>query len=266
MTTVARLRPTVDMDELLRRHDPVSLEELVDQAGMMTRIDRKYVLPVAALDEVLLRTDGARALTIDGRRSFGYRSDYLDTLELSSYHAAGRRRRRRWKVRGRVYLDTGTSWLEVKTRGPRGTTVKHRVHHGPVLAGLDPDGQAFVAGTLADSGIEVDPADLLPVITTRYRRSTLQLPDTGHGTSRATLDVDLRWTSPGGHEELVGDGLAIVETKGGRSPSDLDRALWRLGHRPARISKFGTGLAALHEDLPDLTWHRTLQRHLLPAA
>ncbi len=56
----------------------------------------------------------------------------------------------------------------------------------------------------------------------------------------------------------------IVETKGGSSPSALDRALWRTGTRPSRVSKYGAGLAALDDDLPDLKWHRVLTQ--LPTA
>jgi hypothetical protein len=38
--------------------------------------------------------------------------------------------------------------------------------------------------------------------------------------------------------------------------------MWSRGHRPARISKYGVGMAALHPDLPRLKWHRALNKHL----
>ena len=243
---------------------PITLEEMVDEAALMTRVDRKYLLPLPALAEVIDATTQARVLTIDGLRSFAYRSDYLDTGDLASFHAAGRRRRRRWKVRGRTYLDSGTSWLEVKTRGPRGTTVKARVQHQPVADGLTAEGERFVVDTLASIGATLDPSELAPALVTRYRRSTLYLPEEQRP-ARATVDVDLTWSSPGGGESLDLPGLAVVETKGSTAPSSLDRALWHLGHRPVRMSKYGTGLSALHDDLPALKWHRTLRRHLAAA-
>ena len=93
---------------------PVGLDELVERAGLLERIDRKYVIAQAALPSLIAATPaGTRALEIAGRRSHGYRSIYLDTEDLTSYHLAGQRRRRRWKVRGRTYLDSGGSWLEV---------------------------------------------------------------------------------------------------------------------------------------------------------
>ena len=66
---------------------------------------------------------------------------------------------------------------------------------------------------------------------------------------RATIDRDLSWVSGHGTAE-VGDVL-VVETKSGTArPGPLDRRLWGLGHRPVRISKYGTGLALLTPDLP----------------
>ena len=69
---------------------------------------------------------GSMKLDIDGARTFGYTSTYLDTPDLVAYHAAAHRRRRRFKVRSRCYDGTGLAFLEVKTRGPRGVTVKER--------------------------------------------------------------------------------------------------------------------------------------------
>ncbi|SEP89849.1 hypothetical protein [Streptomyces radiopugnans] len=53
----------------------------------------------------------------------------------------------------------------------------------------------------------------------------------------------------------------MVETKTGSTPSAADRLLWRAGHRPSRISKYATGLAALRPDLPAVPWRRTLRRN-----
>ncbi len=109
-------------------------------------------------------------------------------------------------------------------------------------------------------------ASLRPVLATAYVRRTLVLPE---ATARVTVDTDLAWTSLGGSRwdhrprDLDRPSLAIVETKSGATPSAADRLLWSTGHRPARISKYGAGLAALVPGLPDLAWHRALQRHLL---
>ncbi|GIJ00047.1 VTC domain-containing protein [Sediminihabitans luteus] len=249
---------------------PITIDELVTQAALLTRVDRKYVVPVAALDVLLGQLarsdadDAPRALDIGGERSFGYASVYFDTVDRDSYHRSAHRRRRRFKVRTRTYVDTAECWLEVKTRGPRGTTVKQRAPHAAAPDALPDDGRAFVAATLAGAGVPgVDVAGLVPVLETRYHRSTVLLPATS---SRVTIDTGLTFVDRAADDvPAVGTtGMAVVETKTGSTPSAFDRALWAAGHRPVRISKFGSGLAVLHPELPAAPWRRVIDRHLLP--
>ncbi|PZU41322.1 MAG: molecular chaperone [Arsenicicoccus sp.] len=236
---------------------PISLTDLVAESALLTRVDRKYLLTTAQVDAAL--TDlpaGTRVLEIEGLRRFDYASTYFDTDDRQSYRLAATARRRRWKVRTRSYLDTGTCWLEVKTRGPRGTTVKARQPHPVGMpSALTADAAGFVERTLRDQGVPLprDGWDAAPALDTAYRRSTLALADG----ARATIDTRLRWTSPDG-TELAPEGVAVVETKGGSTPTSLDRALWAAGHRPVRISKFATGLALLDPTLPAHRWHRLL--------
>lgn len=244
----------------------VTLDELLVRAELQTRIDRKYVLDASLLAPVLAKVDDLRVLDIDQRRTFGYLSVYFDTPQLEAFYGGGQGRRRRFKVRTRVYLESDDAMLEVKTRGPRGTTVKTRLPYDLADADrLTPAGRTFVAATLrAHQVTDVRVGELTPSLQTTYRRSTLLLGSFGtHGSaSRATIDTDLAWRRPGPAGARVHGGpMVIVETKGGATPSALDRALWRHGIRPSTISKYGTGLAALDDALPDLKWHRTLTRH-----
>ncbi len=61
--------------------------------------------------------------------------------------------------------------------------------------------------------------------------------------ARVTIDTGVEARTPDGPLVLLA-GMAIVETTSAGPPSDADRALWSLGHRPTRVSKFGTSLAA----------------------
>jgi len=243
--------------------DPIGLAELVERAGLQTRIDRKYLVPHDAAEQLVAGLAGtARVLEMSGRRDFGYASLYLDTPELTSYHLAAHGRRRRFKVRRRTYRDSGQSFLEVKTRGGRGSTVKERTPADDGRAPLlDAAGRCFVDEVLGRAGIGPVAGALRPVLGTSYQRTTLHLAasDTAPD-SRVTVDTDLVWSLPGG-PQLELPGVAIVETKSSSTPSAADRRLWRHGHRPARVSKYGTGLAALHEHLPANKWHPVLRRH-----
>ena len=271
------------------------LTELNSAAGLLTRVDRKYLVPLErAQDLVNGLTPDARVLDIDGRRRFSYASTYFDTPGLEAFMLAARKRRRRFKVRTRTYLDTGLCFLEVKTRGARGTTVKRRMGYHPDDASrLTGPGRAFVAACLASTGVtgpaaarEIAAA-LRPVLATTYERTTLHLPD---AEARATIDTALTWQrlTPGARTRAaavtagapqalrparltaaLNDGepvavadVAVVETKNPATPSPADRALWDAGHRPTRISKYATGMALLHPELPANRWYRTLTHEL----
>ncbi|WKU02919.1 polyphosphate polymerase domain-containing protein [Micromonospora sp. HUAS LYJ1] len=236
---------------------PIGLAELTARAALQTRFDRKYLLPLAELPHLLSRLDRTyQVLEIDGRRAFRYESIYFDTADLVSFRLTARRRRRRFKIRTRTYLDSGLCWLEVKTEGTRGGTVKERLPYRADDSGTLTPGRSFVDGVLA--ALSTGPGlTFSPTLTTSYLRSTLYLPATA---SRATIDVALRWEDHRGRRLALPE-LAIIETKTGSTASHVDRLLWRQGHRPVAISKYATGLAALDPDLPAGRWRRTLRRH-----
>ncbi|MCU1407053.1 MAG: molecular chaperone [Glaciihabitans sp.] len=268
----------LDLPRTLAQLEAIDLAELTERASLQTRVDRKYLVPRAALDAVLGDVSGnARVLEIDGIRGFGYESVYFDTPQLTSYLMAAHKRRRRFKIRTRSYLDTAECYLEVKSRGGRSVTVKDRLEYNLAdRAVLTPAGQEYTKTVLAESGIPlVDPAGFRPVLTTGYRRSTLYLPDSD---SRATIDLDPTWrveklvTADGaGRLGLSGSAdlppllelpaLTIVETKSGSTPSGIDRLLWSHGFRPEGISKFATGMAAMNPQLPANKWARIIRRH-----
>lgn len=246
---------------------PIALDELVERASLQTRVDRKYVVPTADLNSLFAGLDQkTRVLEMGGLRDFRYESVYFDTPALTSYWMAARARRKRFKVRTRTYLDSDSTFLEVKTKGARSATVKDRLEYSPDARGeVSPEGFDYAWSILEDAGFdELEPTILVPTLITRYERTTLFVPGSG---SRATIDTGLRWVIDEQHP-LGRPDIAIVETKSGSRASDVDRLLWSHGHRPATISKYGTGLAALRDDLPSNKWSRILRRHFdvdLPA-
>lgn len=250
------------------RFAPVSLSALMAEAELLTRFDRKYLLDRQQAEALLGEFDPAtRVLTIDGRRRFGYESVYFDTPDLLSYRQAAHARRRRFKVRTRGYLDSGLAYLEVKVRGDRELTVKHRIDYDLGARGrLTAAGRDYAEDVLDQQGMDGSVAGLLsPTLVTRYGRVTLLPPEPG---LRVTVDAGLAWRavhSAGSADDqergLTLPGLVIVETKSDARPSGIDRLLWRHGHRPLAISKYATGLAALRGELPSNKWSRVLRQH-----
>lgn len=233
---------------------PISLAELLEDAELQIRTDRKYLIEASRVPDILAALEGARVLDIGGRRCFGYVSTYFDTPELVAHARAAHRRRRRFKVRTRTYADSGQTWLEIKTRGRRGITVKDRMP----IAGtrLDAAAREHVRACLEAAHVEgVEVAELQPVLHSRYRRSTLLLPDG----ARVTIDTELVWQLAEGPVHEAG-AVAVIETKSppGTGPCALDRELATRGVRTARISKYATGLALMVPTVPHNRWHRTL--------
>lgn len=260
----------VVLDVPLAGLDTIDLAELTDRASLLTRIDRKYVLPRSALDAVLADLDpGVRVLDINGVRSSAYESVYFDTPELTSFLMAAHPRRRRFKIRTRTYVDSAQSYLEVKTRGGRGLTVKDRLPYAlDDRATLTAEGRRYTDTVLDEADITgAEGQDLVPTLTTRYLRTTLFIPESS---SRATIDTGLSWATVPDRPAVRADALplrldrpqlAIVETKSGSRASAVDRILWAHGHRPATMSKYGTGMAALRRDLPANKWAPVLRRY-----
>ncbi len=248
------MMPTLPIDHL----PALSLPELLADAELLTRVDRKYLLRAPQASGLLGGLDPrTRVLAIDGRRRFRYESVYFDTPGLLSYRQSAHGRRRRFKVRTRSYLDSGQAFLEVKVRGDREITVKDRMAHDPAARDrLTDPGRRYAAETLDRHGLDPSVAgDLAPALVTRYRRATLVPPEPD---VRVTVDTDLTWID--GRRALSLHELVIVETKSGLQPSGVDRRLWRAGHRPVSVSKYATGLAAMR-DLPGNKWARVLRQH-----
>lgn len=243
------------VDHALATFEPISLDGANDIAALQTRVDRKYLVDEDTLWELLdALAPTTRVLEIDGEHSCAYSSTYFDTDGLALYRAAVQGRRIRYKVRSRSYGDAGPCFLEVKAKGRRGANVKSRIgycrsHHCSITSA----GHDFVEEV---TGVRDLASSLQPVLTTEYARSTLIDPVTR---TRLTFDRRLRCTAADGTIAVL-DGV-VVETKSAQAPSPADQWLWRHHVRPTKISKFCTGLAAVHPDLPANKWHRVLASH-----
>ncbi|MFD7549802.1 VTC domain-containing protein [Streptomyces sp. NPDC059816] len=260
-----RPRDDTPAPELALVADPVlaaasiSLPEVLASAELLARFDHAYLVPVEVFAELAAhltapdRTGGPfRALTIDGRRWFRYHSVYYDTPELRCFEDHRRGRRLRFKIRERVYQDSGERQFEIKLKSGRGETVKHRRPLGEGATPLDAPFRDFLADRLRSAyGIEA-PRRLHPSITTDYRRATL----VSRG-ERVTCDAGLRCTDVrAGTAVRCDPGLVLVETKNAGKLTEADRFLHARGIRPAVFTKYCGALAALRPAIPANRWRR----------
>ncbi|UFR01333.1 polyphosphate polymerase domain-containing protein [Streptomyces sp. Go40/10] len=236
-----------------------TLGEIDAVAALQHRTDRKYLIPLdQARVFVGLLADSHHVLDLAGRRTTHYLSTYFDTERLSAWHAHVQGRRRRWKVRTRLYAEDGLCRVEVKTKDGRGATVKHALNvPATAYGGLDPQAAGFVDEVLERSGIPHTTEDLVPAAEIRYVRAALA--DLDHGT-RVTLDGALT-CHRGDRSAALDPGHVLVETKGRVRPAPADRLLRSLGARPVSLSKYVVGQSLLTPGLPDNDVRRLAHAH-----
>lgn len=237
---------------------PVTLEEVTARSKLMSRMDRKYLVPAPVMTRLADELgDRFAVLEIGGRRQFRYTSTYFDTPDLLTYRQHRQRRRRRFKIRTRTYLDGGGRWLEVKLKGARGGTDKHRIpYDGAPAHALTPEALDYLDTTLASGLMLPRPASLGPVLSTDYRRVTLV---DRSGSARLTCDSnlvchDMRQELPARRD------LVLLESKSAGGDAAADRVLRRLGIRPVSVSKYCLGVATLL-GVPANPWHRVMRRY-----
>lgn len=242
---------------------PVSLAELNERAELLARFDRSYLVPTAVFLRLAERlTDPRRpggpfrALTIGGRRTFRYHSVYYDTPGLRTFHDHRQGRRLRFKIRERVYEDSGERQFEIKLKGRRGDTVKHRRPLTGADTPLGPGHRAFLADTLARAYGIGSPTALAPSLGTGYLRTTLVADGERITCDAALVCDDLRT----GRTVRCDAGLVLVETKTTGHLTDADRLLHSWGMRPAIFTKYCGALAALRPALPANRWRRAARR------
>ncbi|WP_019547361.1 polyphosphate polymerase domain-containing protein [Streptomyces sulphureus] len=247
----------------------MSLGEVVSNASLLVRIDRAYLVPVPVFTDLVARLtdrrrrDSFRVLEIGGRRCFSYHSVYYDTAGLRTFHDHRQGRRQRYKARERLYVDSGERWFEVKLKGRRSETVKHRQplsERAAYNGALREEQHRFLRETLWVSYGVAPPSALRPSLVTDYVRLTFAAAG-----QRVTCDAGLVCRDEAGDVHGGGatvhgsDDLLVVETKSTGHLSDVDRLLHGYGIRAAEFTKYAS-LAALRPSLPGNRWRRALRQ------
>jgi hypothetical protein len=241
-----------------------TLAEVDAAAALQHRTDRKYLISLdQARTLVRLLADRHHVLDLAGRRTTSYLSTYFDTERLGAWHAHVQGRRRRWKVRTRLYAEDGLCRVEVKTKDGRGATVKHALAVPPAAYGeLDAQAAEFVDEVLEEASIGVTAKELVPAAEIRYVRAALA--DLDHGT-RVTLDSALT-CHLGDRTAALHTDHVLVETKGSPQLASADRLLLRLDARPVSLSKYIVGQSLLTPGLPDNDVRRLTRTHFTTIA
>lgn len=212
----------------------IATPALVEGRSLQQRIDRKYLLAADHLEPLLARLCLGYCLLRAGERGWArYESIYLDTPRRDLYHAHRCGRRPRYKIRIRHHIDRQLTFLEIKSKGNSGRTVKRRF--------ALPYGQNHLGAAerqFIENHAPVDAVRLMPCITISFMRLTL----VGRSLNeRVTFDRDLTFAD-GPCEERF-SRVVIAEVKQAQCSNHLGAvaALRSLHAREAAFSKYCVG-------------------------
>lgn len=238
--------PNMDLAWLTDGFAPISLDQLNQKAEMLSRIDNKYVIDRWMLEKVLpALLEEFDILEIEHRRAFTYDTRYYDDPQRSAYYEHHQGLRKGFKVRVRRYADADLCFLEVKVKGKRGMTEKHRLPYDPnALGALTPEAFEFARATYSGQYDKPFDYDLGRALDVRYQRITLVAKSGGE---RMTIDAKLQFETPDQTLDATSD-VFIVETKSALGRGFADKALRKMHARPTKkCSKYCIGMAALGE-------------------
>lgn len=226
---------------LAAEFDPISLKEM-DAVALLNRVDTKFVMStgqlLAAVSEV---RSNYWILEVNGQRLNHYRTLYFDTPDFQFFHDHVNGNAERYKVRSREYIDSQSSFLEVKHKTRKNRTIKNRIPTQKQIIRITPESNNWLSGIMP-----VDGNDLEPKLWNAFTRLTLVSKQFNE---RVTLDIDLMVYAADRVARLT--GLAIAEVKMAMGNGDtpfLQQMRSRRIHAQG-FSKYSIGVAMLYEQV-----------------
>lgn len=251
------------IEALTAEFQPISLDELNQRASLQTRADNKYFLPWHAFVDFTTTLQQTHVvLEIDGQRAFAYDTQYFDTPDLMSYWSHIQGRRKRFKCRSRQYMNSGLCVFELKLKGGRGETIKHKIGYDQdALATVTPAADTFLKEYLSEAyGVKLT-APMVPSLRTFYRRVTFMAKNSAE---RVTCDLSLAFAAGDQQwQAQMADDYVLIEIKSARGRSASDQLLWRMGVRPAGGSKYCLGLSLVRPELRSNPFHTIRKKYFV---
>jgi hypothetical protein len=206
----------------------------------MNRVDSKFILPISFLPDLLLQINGSYSiLEINGKRTSQYHKQYFDTPNMALYQHHHNGKLNRYKVRRRHYLDTDTTFLEVKLKNNQKRTIKTRIKLSGE-AGEYALCSQFIHEKMGDSSNNLDISQ-----QSGYQRIALANEAQAE---RLTLDFDLWYQNKRGNNNVTLPGFFIAELKQAKKSkrSPFYQLMSANNIFPSAFSKYCIGCALLY--------------------
>jgi VTC domain len=229
------------MMSFLTAMSTVSLAEL-DSVALLNRIDNKYVLNKQQLELILpVIQQNYRVLLIGNDNIFTYENNYFDTKDLQFYYDHHNGYTNRMKVRSRKYLETNTSFFEIKKKENIDRTSKTREKIDQLISIIDENKKEAVQ-QLSRKPI----ADLSVILNNKFNRITFVNKELSE---RMTLDFNIHFSDEFNQKQF--SDLYVLEIKQSKSNgrSIMTELLKKNNIREQSFSKYIFGVIALKENI-----------------
>ena len=241
--------------QLIASFNSISLAEM-DAVTLMNRVDTKYIINNSQLSDLLVMAlKHYRIVEIDGKRIIPYSTIYFDTDTTEMYLMHHNGKLNRSKVRMRSYIDSGISFLEIKSKNNKGRTTKNRI-------GITNEQFAMMTMKEKDTvflkEMDVHPGLLIPQIQNNFRRITLV---DNKMTERITLDTRLSFKNVSTGLSKKVEDLVIIEMKqDGASASHFREYLQAIRINSGSMSKYCMGMMLGNPDLKSNCFKNKLRK------
>ncbi|WP_258543795.1 polyphosphate polymerase domain-containing protein [Parvicella tangerina] len=209
----------------------------MDKVALMDRIETKFVLSLNKLPMVLdcIKND-YRVVSFDDNKTPAYRTLYFDTDSLFFYHEHHRKRKDRYKVRFRNYVDSNITFLEVKHK-KNGRVDKQRIKVQNEKINLSQEDELFLKEA------KILKNDLKLKLINNYSRITLVSKSS---VERVTIDFNIRFQFNEQSSQLENIGIIELKQPFLSRETSVFRALRDLQITPYNVSKYCIGVIKTH--------------------
>ena len=230
------------INELLQHLDPITLEQM-SSIRLMNRTDTKFVTSKENLAKLLELAQGKYyAQYNNDSKIANYMTTYWDTEGHRFFLEHHNGRAPRQKVRVRTYMDSGITFLEVKTKNNHGRTKKKRVEVPSQEIDVQGANGEFVEG-LVHQGL----TEMHPTVRNQFHRITLV---NYAMTERLTIDYDVHFHNMETGNDAETGPLVIIELKrDGNVYSPVLEILRILRIKPSGFSKYCIGSVMTNKSL-----------------
>jgi hypothetical protein len=225
---------TIEIKNILKHLDTMTLTELNATASYLKRIDTKFLLKKEQLKGILeWLKDDFKVLEIAWNKVFSYDNIYMDTDKYLFYNQHQEKYKSRTKIRTRYYQDNNLAFFEYKQKD-NGITRKFRYQFPTKEHWIMTKWKKRFFEWVWQSIYEDKKApEITPSIKTEYKRITLVSKE---WSERLTIDFDIRtknlrkeWS-----DEINLKNLVIIESKTLSKNCKSLKFMKKLGYKKAK--------------------------------